>query len=53
MGLPDHYALPEKYNDAYRLMGDGLVVPVISHLAQHILSPIAQMTEVISKKNAA
>jgi DNA (cytosine-5)-methyltransferase 1 len=44
MGLPENYVLPEKYNDAYRLMGDGLVVPVISHLARHIFSPIARAT---------
>lgn len=42
MGLPDQYRLPEKYNDAYRLMGDGLVVPVISHLEQHVFSPLSQ-----------
>ena len=41
MGLPDTYVLPEKYNDAYHLMGDGLVVPVIEHLAQHLFTPIA------------
>ncbi|MFA6970694.1 MAG: DNA cytosine methyltransferase [Gallionella sp.] len=42
MGLPDYYVLPEKYNEAYHLTGDGLVVPVISHLARHILDPIAE-----------
>lgn len=42
MGLSDNYILPEKYNDAYHLMGDGLVVPVISHLAQHVLNPIIE-----------
>lgn len=42
MGLSDCYVLPEKYNEAYHLMGDGLVVPVISHLARHILDPIAE-----------
>ncbi|MEX2473643.1 DNA cytosine methyltransferase, partial [Marinobacter sp.] len=26
MGLPDTYKLPEKYNDAYRLAGDGVAV---------------------------
>jgi len=41
MGLPDNYRLPEKYNDAYHLMGDGLVVPVISYLARHVLDPIS------------
>ncbi|WP_281662841.1 DNA cytosine methyltransferase [Paraburkholderia fungorum] len=43
MGLPDDYVLPEKYNDAYHLMGDGLVVPVIAYLEHHILSPILQV----------
>jgi DNA (cytosine-5)-methyltransferase 1 len=42
MGLPDSYILPGNYNEAYHLIGDGLVVPVISHLAQHVLNPIVQ-----------
>lgn len=42
MGLSDDYVLPENYNEAYHLIGDGLVVPVISHLAQHVLNPIVQ-----------
>jgi DNA (cytosine-5)-methyltransferase 1 len=41
MGLPDSYKLPEKYNEAYQLMGDGVVVPVVSHLSKHLLLPIA------------
>lgn len=40
MGLPDDYVLPEKYNEAYHLTGDGVVVPVVRHLAQHILEPL-------------
>jgi len=40
MGLPDDYRLPGNYNDAYGLMGDGVVVPVVRHLAEHILEPI-------------
>ncbi len=40
MGLPDSYLLPIRYNDAYHLLGDGVVVPVVAHLAAHILSPI-------------
>lgn len=39
MGLPETYKLPEKYNDAYHLAGDGLVVPVVRHLAENILEP--------------
>ncbi|MFP4202915.1 MAG: DNA cytosine methyltransferase [Opitutales bacterium] len=41
MGLPDAYKLPQRYNDAYHLAGDGLVVPAVSHLVQHLLEPIA------------
>jgi DNA (cytosine-5)-methyltransferase 1 len=40
MGLPDDYRLPKNYNDAYHLTGDGVVVPVVRHLAQHILEPL-------------
>ena len=39
MGLPETYKLPEKYNDAYHLAGDGLVVPVVRYLAENILEP--------------
>ncbi len=40
MGLPETYKLPLRYNDAYHLLGDGVVVPVVAHLRKHILSPI-------------
>lgn len=40
MGLPDDYRLPEKYNDAYHLTGDGVVVPVVRHIAAHLLEPL-------------
>jgi DNA (cytosine-5)-methyltransferase 1 len=40
MGLPDDYQLPSNYNDAYGLMGDGVVVPVVRFLAAHILEPV-------------
>lgn len=40
MGLPDEYELPENYNEAYHLTGDGVAVPVVRHLAEHILEPI-------------
>jgi DNA (cytosine-5)-methyltransferase 1 len=40
MGLPDDYKLPENYNEAYHLTGDGVVVPVVRHLAKHIFEPI-------------
>ncbi len=40
MGLPDEYELPENYNEAYHLTGDGVVVPVVRHLASHVMEPI-------------
>jgi DNA (cytosine-5)-methyltransferase 1 len=39
MGLSEDYKLPQNYNEAYHLAGDGLVVPVVRHLAAHILEP--------------
>jgi len=40
MGLPDTYILPENYNEAYHLTGDGVAVPVVRHLAQHVIEPL-------------
>ena len=40
MGLPDSYQLPETYNEAYHLAGDGVVVPVVRFLATHLLEPL-------------
>lgn len=40
MGLPDAYKLPARYNEAYHLTGDGVVVPVVRHLAEHLLEPL-------------
>jgi DNA (cytosine-5)-methyltransferase 1 len=45
MGLPDSYILPENYNEAYHLTGDGVVVPVIRHLAKHIFEPVLEAIE--------
>ncbi len=41
MGLPDRYRLPSNYNDAYHLLGDGVVVPVVTYLAENLLTPLA------------
>lgn len=40
MGLPDTYTLPANYNDAYHVTGDGVVVPVVRHLASYLFEPI-------------
>lgn len=39
MGLPVTYVLPARYNDAYKLAGDGVAVPVVRHLADSIFEP--------------
>ena len=40
MGLDDGYVLPENYNAAYHLAGDGVVVPVVEYLSKNLLAPI-------------
>ncbi|CAJ0878920.1 DNA (cytosine-5)-methyltransferase 1 [freshwater sediment metagenome] len=40
MGLPDTYLLPAGVNDALTLAGDGLVVPVVRHIAGLLLLPV-------------
>jgi DNA (cytosine-5)-methyltransferase 1 len=44
MGLRESYQLPENYNEAYHLTGDGVAVPVVRHLAAHILEPIIALS---------
>jgi len=41
MGVPSTYSLPQKYNEAYHLLGDGVVVPVVSWLERNLLYPLA------------
>lgn len=41
MGLSDTYELPKKYNEAYHLTGDGVAVPAVSWLEQHIIRRLA------------
>lgn len=40
MGLPDSYKLPPSYTEAFQLLGDGVVVPVVRHLTKHLLYPL-------------
>ena len=44
MGLSEEYVLPKNYNDAYRLMGDGVAVPVVRYLSRYLLEPLAEIT---------
>jgi DNA (cytosine-5)-methyltransferase 1 len=40
MRLDDDYVLPERYNHAYHVCGDGVCVPVVRHIAEHVLEPV-------------
>jgi DNA (cytosine-5)-methyltransferase 1 len=42
MGVPDTYTLPSRYNDAYHLMGDGVVVPAVAWLERGLLRKLAE-----------
>lgn len=46
MGLRDSYRLPEGRTASYNLTGDGVVVPAIRCLAEHILEPVLQAADV-------
>lgn len=52
MGLSDSYRLPKRYNDAYRLAGDGLVVPVVRFIAEKVLEPVLCFDKKTKKKVA-
>jgi DNA (cytosine-5)-methyltransferase 1 len=49
MGIPNTYKLPEKYNDAYHLLGDGVVVPVVTWLKETIFDPY--LKEISEREN--
>ncbi|MGE5502048.1 MAG: DNA cytosine methyltransferase [Ignavibacteriales bacterium] len=40
MGLPDSYRLPERTTAALHVVGDGVAVPVVRWLAEHLLEPL-------------
>lgn len=53
MGLPERYKLPENYNEAYHLAGDGVAVPVVRFLAACLLEPaLAAFTHETNRKAA-
>ncbi|MCD4828666.1 MAG: DNA cytosine methyltransferase [Candidatus Cloacimonetes bacterium] len=45
MGAGREYKLPGSYNDAYRAMGDAVVVPVTKYIAENLLYPISREIE--------
>ncbi|MCC7393867.1 MAG: DNA cytosine methyltransferase [Sphingomonadaceae bacterium] len=40
MGLSEDYSLPENYNEAYHLLGDGVAVPVVHYLTEQLFEPL-------------
>ena len=45
MGLADDYRLPKGTTQALHLAGDGVVAPVVRHLAAHVLEPLLSGTK--------
>lgn len=41
MGVPDTYSVPSNYNDGYHVFGDGLVVPVVKFIREHLIDQLA------------
>lgn len=50
MGLADSYTLPDRATDAYHLLGDGVVAPVVRHLARGLLRPMALSERVATRR---
>ena len=48
MGAPDSFRLPSRYNDAYRAMGDGVVVPAVAWLSERLLVPLAKRCRLLA-----
>ncbi len=44
MGLPEDYALPAATTAALQVAGDGVAVPVVRWLAEHVLEPALRAT---------
>ena len=53
MGAPENYRLSASYNESYNAMGDAVVVPVVTHLVDHLLVPLASQTGQRSERGIA
>ncbi|MGK8233924.1 DNA cytosine methyltransferase [Roseovarius sp. MS2] len=53
MGLPDTYELPDRYNEAYHLTGDGVAVPVVRYIAQHLFEKLINEIEPAKNREQA
>lgn len=52
MGLPEDYLLPERYNDAYHLAGDGVATPVVRYLGENLFATLLSAAQPRRKKAA-
>jgi DNA (cytosine-5)-methyltransferase 1 len=48
MGLPDSYQLPDSTSAGLQVAGDGVAVPVVRWLAEHILEPLLERSAVLA-----
>jgi DNA (cytosine-5)-methyltransferase 1 len=53
MGLPDRYKLPDNYNDAYHVCGDGVAVPVVGFLRRYLLEPLVRAGHTNARRRKA
>lgn len=49
MGLPDTFRLPTALNDALSVAGDGIAVPMVRHVSEHLLEPLAIASAALSR----
>ncbi|WOI54986.1 DNA cytosine methyltransferase [Palleronia sp. LCG004] len=47
MGLGDGYRIPERYNAAYKVAGDGVVAPIVTYLDRHLFQPVLARTRAV------
>jgi DNA (cytosine-5)-methyltransferase 1 len=48
MGLPDNYRLPDTTSAGLQVAGDGVAVPVVRWLAEHLLEPLLGAPKVLA-----
>jgi DNA (cytosine-5)-methyltransferase 1 len=49
MGLDFGYALPETYEGAFRILGDGVAVPAVRFIRDRLLEPVLVRTNANSR----
>lgn len=53
MGAPETYQLSSSYNESYNAMGDAVVAPVVAHLFEQLIAPLANQKAAPSGKRVA